>query len=67
METVEALAAQVRALEELVFGHLNDERRTVALGQAAERLRAVIGELTASDLSFALVAEPGRGPDGEEV
>ena len=64
---VEALAAQVRALEEHVFGHLGDGRRTAALGQAAERLRAVISELTASDLSFTLLADPGRRPDGEEV
>ena len=67
VRTVEGLAAQVRALEEHVFAHLGDERRAAALGQAAERLRAVIGELTASDLSFALLADPGRRPDGEEV
>jgi DNA-binding MarR family transcriptional regulator len=67
VQTVEALAAQVRALEEHVFNHLGDVRRASALGQAAERLRAVISELTAADLSFALLAEPGRRPDGEEV
>ena len=67
LRTVEGLAAQVRALEEHVFAHLGDQRRTAALGAAAERLRAVISELTASDLSFALLADPGRPPDGEEV
>ncbi len=67
LATVEVLAAQVRRLEAHVFGHLGDERRTAALGRRAERLRALIGELTASDLSFVLIAEPGQRPDGEEV
>ena len=64
--TVELLATQVRRLEAHVFGHLGDER-TAALGGEAERLRALISELTASDLSFLLLAEPGHRPDGEEV
>jgi DNA-binding MarR family transcriptional regulator len=66
LATVEALAERVRVLERHVFAHLGDAR-TAALGREAEVLRAVISELSASDPSFGLMAEPGRRPDGEEV
>ncbi|MDX6556471.1 MAG: hypothetical protein QOD86_2666 [Miltoncostaeaceae bacterium] len=64
LRTVEALAAQVRALEKHVYAHLGDAG-TAALGREAEILRAVVSELTVADLSFLLVADPGHRPDAD--
>lgn len=62
-ERVEEVAELIGALETRILdGALaGAERRR--MGVSAERLRAVVGEMTASDLSFLLLAEPGHAPD----
>jgi DNA-binding MarR family transcriptional regulator len=62
-ERVDRLSECVRALEEhLLAGHLTDAE-AAALAALANRLRAAVSDMTASDLSFLLVADPGRDPE----
>jgi DNA-binding MarR family transcriptional regulator len=67
VECVETVSAQVRALEAHLMGRIGTRDQVAALGRTAENLRAVLGDLTASDLSFMLLADPGRNPEAEEV
>ena len=66
-ERVERMAGRVRALEARILEGALSREEEAGLAELAERLRAVLGELTASDLSFLLLAEPGHEPQPDDL
>jgi DNA-binding MarR family transcriptional regulator len=64
-DRAERLGAQVRRVEEHIFGSALSDDELGQLKIAGERLRALLAEFTAPDLSFLLVADPGRPPAAE--
>jgi DNA-binding MarR family transcriptional regulator len=66
-ERVEQMAVRVRALESHILKGALSREEAERMGDFAERLRAVLGELTASDLSFLLLAEPGHEPEPDDL
>ena len=66
-ERVEQMAVRVRALESHILKGALSREEAERMGGFAERLRAVLGELTASDLSFLLLAEPGHEPEPDDL
>lgn len=63
IERVESVARQVHAAERLVLDRALDAEDAGAAGRTVDRLRAVLSELLAADLSFALTADPGHRPE----
>ena len=61
------MAGRVWALEARILEGALSRDEEAELGKLAERLRAVLGELTASDLSFLLLAEPGHEPQPDDL
>jgi DNA-binding MarR family transcriptional regulator len=66
-ERVEQMAERVRALESRILEGALSREEAERMGELAERLRAVLVELTASDLSFVLLAEPGHVPQPDDL
>lgn len=60
LERVEMLHVQVRRAESHVLGSALNAEELERLGDMGQRVRAVLGEFTAPDLSFLLGSEPGR-------
>ena len=57
----------MRALESRIIEGALSREEAERMGELAGRLRAVLGELTASDLSFLLLAEPGHEPQPDDL
>ena len=62
-DRVARLGAQVERVEAHVLGSALTNEELGELRAMGDRLRVVVGEFATPDLSFLLVAEPGRSPD----
>ncbi|MFN8110429.1 MAG: MarR family transcriptional regulator [Thermoleophilia bacterium] len=65
VERVEQVGRHITAVERMVFERAGDADQLKHLAPTADRLRAVLSELLASDLSFSLDADPGRRPGAD--